>query len=276
MKEGIARSFWVNLLLVIILCVGFYMLFFASLGWITNHGEETKVPDLTGKKVRDAKTILEGMGFEVAVDSSYDPQKKPLSVLSQVPDPNAVVKNGRTVFLTVNKASPPLTSMPRLLDLSYRSAVMIIKSSKLVLGDTIHKPNYANGAVLEQLFRGNEIRPGEMLPQGSIITLVIGDGLGNVEMNVPDVIGLSAAEGINILSGNGLTPTVIWDEPISDSGTAVIYFQSPSPYNDIDVANRIREGDVVDIRIKQTSTPEEQSNNRRPGRAVIDEVIPQP
>lgn len=251
------------------------MLFFSSLGLITKHGSETKVPNVTGQNLKQAFEKLEKMGFEVSVDSSYDPQVKPLTVLAQVPDPNSTVKNGRTIFLTINKSEPPLTPMPKLTDLSYRSAVMILKSSRLVLGDTVHKPNYANGAVLDQLYRGRPVRAGDMIPQGSRISLVIGDGLGNVDMNVPDVIGMSAEEGINILSGNGLTPTIIWDEPITDSASAIIYIQTPSPYNELDVLNRIREGDVVDIRIKQSPTTEEMDYNRRPGKSVIEEEQPE-
>lgn len=271
MNEKTKRSFRFNLLIVLLMCAGLYMLFFSSLGFITKHGSEAKVPNVTGQNLKSAFDKLEDMGFDVSVDSSYDPQQKPLTVLAQVPDPNSVVKNGRTIFLTINKSEPPLTPMPKLTDLSYRSAVMILKSSRLVLGDTIHKPNYADGAVLDQLYRGKPVRAGDMIPQGSRISLVIGDGLGNVDMNVPDVIGMSAEEGINILSGNGLTPTVIWDEPITDSASAIIYIQTPSPYNELDVLNRIREGDVVDIRIKQAPTQEEMDYNRRPAKSVIEE-----
>src|SRR5690606_1276604 len=129
-----------------------YYLFFASLGYITHHSSEIKVPDVTGKPLKTAQAHLEKMGFEVDTDSSYDPDKKPFVVLRQSPEINAIVKIGRTIFLTVNKALPPLAPMPKLQDLSYRSAVMILKSSRFVLGDTIQKPNYANGAVLDQLY----------------------------------------------------------------------------------------------------------------------------
>jgi beta-lactam-binding protein with PASTA domain len=271
MDEKLKGSFRVNLLIVLVLCVALYMLFFSSLGWITKHGSEANVPNVTGSSLKPALEKLEKMGFDVSIDSAYDPQQKPLAVLAQVPDPNSVVKNGRTIFLTINKTEPPLTPMPKLTDLSYRSAVMILKSSRLVLGDTVHKPNYANGAVLDQLYKGRPIRPGDMLPQGSRVSLVIGDGLGSVDMNVPDVIGMTAEEGINILSGNGLSPTVIWDDEITDSASAVIYVQTPAPYNELDVANRIREGDVVDIRIRQNPSQEEMDNNRRPAKPVIEE-----
>lgn len=263
------KSFLLNFSIIVLLCAALYFVFFSSLGFITNHDSEVKVPNVTGKSLKQAFETLEKMGFEIDVDSAYDPIAKPYSVLGQMPEINAVVKEGRTIFLTVNKATPPLTPMPKLLDLSYRSAVLILKSSRLMLGDTIHRPDYAKGAVLDQLYNGKHINPGDVLPQGSKISLIIGDGFGNVDMNVPDVIGQTVAEGIAIISGNGLLPIPIYDADVVDTATAIIYNQSPTPYNELDAPNRIMEGDVIDIHIKQNPTPEEMEGNRRPGRAVI-------
>ena len=271
MDQKLRNSFLFNLFVVILLCVGLYFAFFASLGLLTRHASEARVPKVTGKTLKSARTTLEKMGFEVEVDSAYDPGMKPFAVLAQMPDVNAVVKEGRTIFLTVNKAEAPLTPMPKLTDLSYRSAVLILGSSRLVLGDTIHRPDYAKGTVLDMLYKGRPIKAGDMVPQGSKIDLVIGEGFGNVESNVPDVIGMTADEGIAILNGNLLTVTTIWDGPIEDSANAVIYKQTPSPYNELDMPNRIKEGDVIDIRIRQNPTNDELEYNRRPGSAVIGE-----
>jgi beta-lactam-binding protein with PASTA domain len=114
-----------------------------------------------------------------------------------------------------------------------------------------------------------------MIPQGSKIDLVIGDGFGDINMNVPDVIGMSVEEAMSILNGNGLTPTTIWDGPIDDSASAVIYSQTPSPYNETDAPNRIKEGDIIDLRIKQSPTNEELEGNRRPSPRVIKETNPE-
>jgi eukaryotic-like serine/threonine-protein kinase len=269
MDQKLRKSFLFNLAVVVLLCAGLYFIFFASLGLLTHHGSEARVPAVMGKTLAAAKLSLERLGFEVEVDSSYDPTQKPFTVLAQMPEMGSTVKKGRTIFLTVNKAEAPLTPMPKLTDLSYRSAVSIINSSRLVLGDTFHKPDYAKGAVLEQLYKGRPIKPGDMLPQGSKIDLVIGEGFGNIENNVPDVIGMTVDEGMALIYGNGLTVTTIWDGPIEDSGAAIIYMQTPSPFNELDAPNRIKEGDIMDIRIKQNPTNEELESNRRPVPAVI-------
>lgn len=271
MNQRLKNSFIFNLLVITLLCVGIYFTFFASLGFITNHSSEVKVPNVKGKMVKAANSQLTKLGFEVEIDSTYDPTQKPFLVLNQIPEFNATVKFGRTIFLTVNKALPPLAPMPKLQDLSYRSAILILKSSRFVLGDTIQKPDYANGAVLDQLYNGRHVNPGEMIPQGSKIDLVVGIGFGNSEMNVPDVIGMNAEEGITILNGNGLTPIVVYDDIITDTSTAIIYKQTPAPYNELNTQNKIKEGDVIDIRIKQNPTPEEMESNRKPLQSVIED-----
>jgi eukaryotic-like serine/threonine-protein kinase len=267
-REDIRKSFRFNLLVVVLLCIVLYMLFFLSLSFITRHGAEAKVPSVTGKSIGAAIDVLEKMGFEVDVDSGYDPKLKPFVVLNQIPEVNASVKTGRTIFITVNKANPPLTPMPNLQNLSFRSAEMILKSNKLILGDTTYRPDIAKGAILEQLYNGQLIRPGVMIPQGSRIDLVIGDGLGNTQFNVPDVIGMTYEEAAAVLNGTGLTITAIWEGAITDSALAIVYDQSPKPKNELATPNRIREGDIIDVRIKQTATPEELENNRNPAGAV--------
>ncbi len=268
MNDKLRNSFVFNLLLVFLLCGFFYIVFFSSLSLITGHNSHARVPNVLNQDVKIAVKSLEQLGFEVEVDSAYEPKMKPLMVLSMIPDTGSSVKTGRTIFLTINKAEPPLTPMPKLTDLSFRSAIRILESARLVLGDTIRKPDYAKGAVLEQLYNGKTITAGDMIPQGSKITLVVGDGLNNVEMDVPDVIGSTADEGITILNGAGLSPIIIWDGVITDSSSAIIYKQSPAPYNELEVPNRIKEGDVMDIRIKQNPTNEELEDNRKPANTV--------
>jgi beta-lactam-binding protein with PASTA domain len=254
-----------------LLCVVCYILFFASLGLITRHGKEIKVPAVVGRDINIAKKTLEKMDFDVDVDSAYDPKQKPYVVLTQIPELNAVVKRGRTVFLTINKATPPETPMPNLLNLSFRSAEMILRTHKLVLGDTSYRPDIAKGAVLEQLYKGQPIRPGQMVPQGSRIELIIGDGLGQTEFNVPDVIGMSVDEAIAILNGTGLSVTTVWQDEIVDSVAATVSDQNPKPINELGAPNRIKEGDIVDIFIRQDPTAEELENNRNPSAAFDSE-----
>lgn len=260
-REPVTRKFWFHLLLVLGLCVVFYTIFFSSLGKITRHGDDARVPALTGMALKDAMNLLNAEGFDVQVDSTFFPDKKSLVILNQIPDSGDIVKQGRVIFLTVNKSVPPQTPMPNLLNLSFRSAALILKNNRLILGDTTYRPDIAEGAILEQLFNGQPIRPGQMVPQGSVIDLVIGGGLSN-ELQVPDVIGLSYPEAMAMLNGSGLQFTPIFDPDISDSATAKVYKQTPNAISDLGTPSIIRQGDFVDIYIAQSPSDSVMDANR--------------
>jgi beta-lactam-binding protein with PASTA domain len=260
LKHKFKSSFWFNFAVVASLAVLLYVLFFASLHCVTNHGEEVMTPDVRGKKADSAIQLLRAMSFEVEIDSTYEPAMRPLTVLKQVPDTGSLVKRGRTIFLTINMLMPPRVPMPSIKDLSYRSAEMILRNNKLVVGDTSYKADIASGAVLEVYYNGNIITPGTPIPQGSRIDLILGNGLGNTEWDVPNVTGMSVDEALVILSQFNLQPMLVPAsqlEQISDTPTAVITDQRPRQYNDAGAKNRIKMGDFIDLQIMQRPAPED-------------------
>ncbi|RQO31444.1 penicillin-binding protein [Taibaiella sp. KBW10] len=254
------RSFWFNVLFIVTICFALYFAFFASLSMLTNHGKSTNVPQLKGKKLDIALKELEKQGFKVSVDSVFDPTKKGMEVIDVQPQEGSIVKQGRTIFLIVNKMYPPEVDMPNLVNLSFRSAQLILESNKLVLGDTIFKPDMAKGAVLQQLLNGVPIRPGQKIKQGTRIDLVVGDGLSNVSVNVPNLINLPYREAIKLLNASNIFITEVWDGSISDSSTAVVYFQMPAARNEQGYPNTILEGENMDIRIRQQPLSVEETN----------------
>ncbi len=134
-------------------------MFLQSLHWITRHDKTLTIPAVTGKSYADARKILESKGFEVELqDSIYNDTAKPLSVLRQFPEAEAVVKVNRTVYLTVNKAVAPLIEMPNLEGLSFRSAEIAMSQYGLKLEDTFYRTDFAKNSVLEQQYDGERIK----------------------------------------------------------------------------------------------------------------------
>lgn len=253
-KENIKRSFLFNLAIVLALFTLVYVGFFASLHWFTKHGQEVIIPDVRGKAMADAVATLKTMHFDVAVDSTYEPAAKPLAVLKQVPDTGSRVKEGRTVFLTVNMLTPPRIPMPNLINLSYRSAEMLLRNNKLIVGDTSSRPDIAAGAVLEQTYKGTAVRPGELIPQGSKIGMVIGNGLGNTEWNMPDVSGITVDEARTILNQYNLEIIFsLKDEmtKITDTPSAIVIDQTPREFDGTGGRSRIKMGQIIDLIIAQ-------------------------
>ncbi len=261
------RPFWVNLLAIILLVVIIVYLTLKMLGSITNHGEYLTVPSVVGKTTEEAVKFLESKGFEVEIqDSVYVDTAKMGIVLKQLPDPNSTVKINRSVYLTVNRVTLPLVDMPSLQGKTLNYALEILKRSHLVLGDTSYKPDFMMGSVLEQSYKGNPILSGAKLPWGSKVDLVIGGGLADVRMMVPDLIGLTLGEAKAVLEANGLQLAgTIVDAGVTDTSAAFIYKQNPPRFTEEKQAVYIQSGQLMDVWVsKEMKVLKDTSNNIKP------------
>ena len=249
------QPFWVNLLAAVTLIFLIIFLFLQSLSWFTNHGEYLKVPEVKGQNVDNAIKILEARGFDVVIqDSVYLDSIPKYTVIKQLPDPDATVKVNRTVFLTINRATPPTITVPKLEGLSFRFAFDLLRRNHLQLGDTIYRPDFMKGSVLEQQYNGSKIIPGTKVPWGSRITLIIGGGLEVQQMLVPELVGLTFAEAKAILETKGITlASVIAMTTVKDTASAYVYKQNPERF-DIDKITPlyIRPGQTMDIWLSPT------------------------
>ena len=247
------KPFWVNLLAAFVLA--FLLIFFVlqMLGVMTNHGAYLTVPSVVGKKTDEAVKFLESKGFEVVIkDSVYTDTAKNGIVLKQIPDPNSTVKINRTVLITVNRVTLPMIDMPALEGKSLNFALEILKRSHLKLGDTIYRPDFMRGSVLEQLFRGNKITSGSKIPWGSRVDLVIGSGLNQDPILVPQMEGMTFEEAKILLQENGiLLGAVVADPDVVDSAAAFIWKQSPPRYDDQKEPVYIQPGQLMDLWISK-------------------------
>jgi beta-lactam-binding protein with PASTA domain len=242
---------WFNILTGLALTVIIFFIFILSLKWCTHHNQFKTVPAVTGKSFEEASDILEKAGFEVKIqDSIYTDTTRPLTVMKQVPEADEIVKINRTVYLTINRAVPPMVDMPYLVGYSFRSAEMTLKNANLRVGDTIFKPDFAKDAVLEQRYNGQVIKPGTKIPMGSSISLVLGDGLGNQQFAVPSLIGMTYGQARSYLQANGLDFGSTVAEGITDTLNAFIFWQRPARYSEERKLQFIRPGQLIDIRLQ--------------------------
>ena len=247
------RSLIVNIIAAALLAFAVIFIFFQLLSWITKHGEYMKIPSVKGKNIEEARKILEAQGFEVEVqDSVYYDSLPRLSVVKQTPDPEMLVKVNRTVYLTVNRAQPPLVAVPNFVGQTMRSVEMQLRSLGFKLGDTTYKPDFAVGSILEQLYNGSSLKPGTKIPMGSSISLVIGGGVQDIEMSVPDLVGLTFGEAKVLLETNGLLlGAVVLDGAVSDSASAFVIQQNPPRRDEEGRPIRIRGGQLMDLWISK-------------------------
>lgn len=233
--------------MVLVFLVGF--LFFQSLGWMTHHGSYLQVPSVTGMKVDKALDLLEKEGFDVVItDSAYDDEVEMNTVKKQLPDADATVKVNRTVFLNINPRSLPMVSMPKLEGLSYRFAKDKLQKNHLVLGDTTMRPDFMKGSILEQHYKGSKINDGTKIRWGSTIDLVVGGGLQEIKIKVPDLIGATVAEAKEILISNGIVlAAILTSGPVSDTANAFVFKQNPEVLDFDNLPIYIQPGQTMDI-----------------------------
>ena len=176
------KPLWINVLTAVTLMTLLVLIFFGSLDYITKHGDYQKVPAVIGQDLNAATRLLQSKGFEVEVQDSIFVDSLPrLSVTRQTPEGNSTVKANRTIYLTINRAMPPLVEMPNLVGFSIRNAQMYLENLGLHLGDTTYRPDIAKNAVLEQLYEGKIITTGTKIFMGSTISFVLGNGIGDQE-----------------------------------------------------------------------------------------------
>ncbi len=256
-----SKPLWVNILTALGLVLVLLLLFFASLSWITGFGKTEKVPSVAGQNYLAAKKLLEDKGFDVAIqDSIYIDSIAKQAVVRQIPEADAIVKHGRTIYLTINRTIPPQVEMPNLSGFSVKSAEMYLVSLGLKMGEVSYKPDIARNSVLEQLFNGQPIAPGTKIPIGTVISFVLGSGEGGGDMDMPNLVGMTLDEARNYLSTISVSiGSVMAIGPIKDSATSFVVRQSPERLTDsigvsgLRVPNKIRQGQVVDIYISSTA-----------------------
>lgn len=248
-KWLLKKPLWFNLLFGMGLSVLLFFGWLSSLSWFTKHGRTVVVPRVVGTSYESAKALLEGKGFEVVVeDSVFSDSLPPLQVLRQLPDSSESVKEGRTIFLTIARVVPPDVSMPSLRGQSFRNAEMILRSMDLKVGDTIYRQDFARNSVLDQLYRGMPISPGTPIRKGSYISLVLGNGVGEMEIQVPDLLGLSYPDAQSLLEQIGLGVGVLkLNPPLVDTLIGFVIRQEPAPRLGDSIINRIRTGQLVDL-----------------------------
>lgn len=219
--------------------------FFVYLPLTTNHGETIVVPKITGMNQADLEDYLDERNLRFYVDdSSYNPGTRPFTVLNQDPAPGEKVKEDRKIYITVAMRNPPVIKMPKLTDGSVKNAQMILSSYDLVVGQIKLVPNIQQNAVLRQLVGGKEIVPGAAIAKGTKVDLEVGDGLGNQEFAVPNLLNMPADEATTLLVGQGLQLGEVFYQSAQDSetdGTVVKQRPTAAP------GATIRMGQLVDI-----------------------------
>lgn len=224
------QAFRRNLIIAIIAIALFVFTIFFVLRSYTRHGEQINVPDLTNISLNEAVNILEDNGFRYQIDSVYQTDTKPGLIIDQDPAAGSHVKTNRTIYITMITMTPPFVNFPEVREMTFLEARAMINNYELKIADTIYIPDIARDVVLDVKYGGEKLIAGQEIPKGSSVSLVLGNGMGDAEVNVPDLTGLTLDEATFSIRGSSLTlGQVNYMGYVTDSASAKVVSQTPIP-----------------------------------------------
>ena len=163
------------MLLIILFAVLFGIL---ALGFITDHGDYVRVPDLKGKTLDSVAIELDKLELKyVVLDSgNYNPNYKTFSVLDQQPKFDSKVKEGRKIYLTINSADFKMVEVPNVIRTTIRQARKSLESLGFVIGEIEYIDDIGKDEVISFSFQGKDLTPGDTLKKTSVIDFKLGNG----------------------------------------------------------------------------------------------------
>ena len=194
-KKLCSRFLLLNLLamavVVVLLCLGVGF----GLDLYTHHGEGIVVPELKGVRFDKAYITLQEKGLNIVVsDSGYNKAMPADCILAQTPGHGQKVKEGHTIYVTVNSPSSPTFAIPDIVD---NSSLREAEAKLTAMGFRLQPAQRVTGEkdwVYGILCRGRRISNGDRVPIDYPLTLMVGSGAfdDSVDVNYVDYVNPSA------------------------------------------------------------------------------------
>ena len=164
----------------IVMIVAVVLIVFGVMKWLdvyTRHGEAVVVPDVKGMTVDEASKMFRNHGLVCVVsDSNYVKNMAAGIVLDVNPGIGQKVKEGRTIYLTINTLSIPLRAVP---DVADNSSLRQAQAKVLAAGFKLTEIQLMNGEkdwVYGIKYQGRSLNAGDKVPLGAALTLMVGNG----------------------------------------------------------------------------------------------------
>ena len=169
--------FWGNLLAMALVVVGLVWGVFKWLDHYTDHNVFVTVPEVKGLPLADAEGLLRKHKLTPVVsDSTYNTSQPGGIILDMIPTEGAIVKEGRSVYLTVNTNRPPMRMIPNLID---NSSLREAEAKLLTMGFHLDKNDTIEGEqdwIYGIKYKGASLQNGDEVPLGATLVLEVGGG----------------------------------------------------------------------------------------------------
>ncbi len=191
-----ARAWWTVAIILVVLALGIGGYLVGK--QITNANSKVSVPNVVGRQVQVATSILKGAGFKSTSKVELSTQSKG-TVLGESPGPKTMQPKGATIALSVS--SGPV-DMPQVVGMQLSDAITQLSSMGFTQISTPYKAsNSPSGTVIQQ------DPPQGKAVFGQPVTLTVSSGPAPI--TIPDVAGMSQADAANALGQARLNITTV-------------------------------------------------------------------
>ena len=166
----------------------------------TKHGEAYLVPNVKNKSVSQAQQLLSDKHMiGVVIDSAYVKELPSGIVLDQTPAGGMRVKEGRTIYLTINTDKVPTIKIPDLID---NSSLRQATAKLTAMGFKLTEPELVSGEqdwVYGIKYKGRNLQTGDKVPSEAVLTLCIGNTQVRDSLNIDSLdieTGMGNQEGM--------------------------------------------------------------------------------
>lgn len=205
---------------------------YLALTFIIKSEKTVIVPELAGKEVVYALSVLSGLGLNTKISATENHPTIPKDhVIFQEPGPGAEIKKGRDVYLVVSKGQSSLM-IPTFDGMPLEKARIVIEQKGFCVG--VISRAYNQAVATDHIFAQNP-PPKTALAAGSCIDLLVSRGPRPTYYKMPRLSGLTLQTGLiaienqQLILGKIITAwdnrhpmqTIIKQEPAAGSRVAV-------------------------------------------------------
>jgi beta-lactam-binding protein with PASTA domain len=230
------RTFIYTGIILAFFVAGILIANFLVMPLLVGRGEEVVVPNVCDQNLDDAIEQLKDAGLEgVVVERRFDQIIEEGNVIIQEPLPEARVKKGRIINLTVS-LGPEAIKVPYLAGIGYEQSVSIIRRLGLAIArvDSAFSDSIEPGKLV-----GTSPEAETEVKKGDSITLILSKG---IIRRMPNIVGVQLSQAQLTIAKLGLVVGRI--EEVQGSGKkGTIIVQNPEP------GRIVNSGDTVTVMV---------------------------
>jgi len=173
-----SKSLIKQILLMILTLFIIFFTVYNSLKLYTKHNNYIEVPNLSGIKLDEAIEIIDenNLRFEVLDSSKFFVEIPNFSIISQIPKEFELVKKNRKIYLNVNPKDFQKITLPNVIQITKRNAESILTAIGFQIKEYSYIDNIGKDMVLDVIYNGEKILPGQKIPLNSEVDLILGNG----------------------------------------------------------------------------------------------------